>query len=427
MLTRVVHQFSESLARIFRSTRHRNFRLFVCGQSVSLIGTWMQMIAVSWLVYRLTSSPFLLGCAAFVTQIPSFVLFPFAGVLADRIDRHKILLAVQILAMVQSVILAVLVLTNHVAVWQVLVLGFFLGVVNAFDLPARQAFISEMIDDREDLNNAIALHSSLFNGSRLFGPALAGIVIAAFGEGVCFALNALSFIPIIVALFMMRIPPRDLNVDARKKVKAELKEGFRYAMASMPIRTLLLLLTIVSFMAGALQTLMPIFAKEVYHGGPQTLGFIVAMSGVGALVGALYLAGRKNVIGLGRIIGVSSGFFGVLLIVFGFVTNLHLAALVVFFMGFAMIMEIGSTNVILQTIVDEDKRGRVMSLYGGALIGMTPVGSLLAGVAATHVGLPVTLGIGGAACLIACAFFWKAYPDFRGHIRAVYTQKGIIK
>jgi MFS family permease len=385
----------------------------------------MQLVSLSWLVYRLTNSAFILGCVGFATQLPTVLLSPLAGVIADRHDRRRILLVVQILSMVQAAALTFLILTGTVAVWHVFVLGIFLGIVNAFDIPTRQAFVSEMVGDRKDMNNAIALHSSLFNSSRLIGPAVAGILIAAFGEGVCFAFNTVSFIPIIVALLMMKIAVRP-QIGVQRHVVTEFKEGFRYAIKFMPIRTLLLLLTVVSFLAGGLQPLLPVFVREVYHGGPRAFGFVTAMSGVGALVGSLYLAGRRTVVGLGRMIGAAAVGMGISFALFGFVTHLYLAGAMAFGMGLAMILVIGSTNMVLQTIVEEDKRGRVMSLYGAALIGMAPVGSLVAGAATGRVGLSVTVVGGGILCLMAAWIYWHTYPYLRTQLRAVYVRMGII-
>jgi MFS family permease len=327
--------------------------------------------------------------------------------------------------MLQAAVLAVLIFTGTVAVWHVLVLGIFLGIVSAFDIPARQAFISEMVDDRKDMNNAIALNSSLFNGSRLVGPAVAGILIAVFGEGVCFAFNAISFIPIIVALVMMRIPQRPQSGVQRHAV-TEFKDGLRYVARSLPIRTLLLLLTAVSFLAGGMQTLLPVFVREVYHAGPRAFGFVTSMSGVGALVGSLYLAGRRTVVGLGRTIGAAAIGMGIFFALFGFVTVFYIAGAMAFGMGLAMILAIGSTNMVLQTVVEEDKRGRVMSLYGASLIGTAPVGSIVAGAAAGRAGLPITVVGGGILCLMAAWIYWHNYPHFRLQLRAVYVKKGII-
>ena len=416
---------ADNFLMTFRALNHRNFRLFVYGQSVSLIGTWMQLVSVSWLVYRLTNSAFLLGCVGFATQIPTVLLSPLAGVAADRYDRRRILLVVQVLSMLQAAMLAYLILTKTVAVWHVVVLGIFIGIVNAFDIPTRQAFISEMVDDRKDMNNAIALNSSLFNSSRLIGPAVAGILIAAFGEGVCFAFNAASFIPIIVALLMMRIVARP-QTGVQRHAVTEIKEGIRYAVKFVPIRTLLLLLTAVSFLAGGLQTLLPVFVREVYHAGPRAFGFVTSMSGVGALFGSLYLAGRRTVVGLGRTIGAAAIGMGIFFALFGFVTGFYVAGAMAFGMGISMILVIGSTNMVLQTIVEEDKRGRVMSLYGAALIGMAPVGSIVAGAVAGRVGLPVTVVGGGILCLLAAWIYWHNYPYFRSQLRKVYVQKGII-
>lgn len=421
------HSSSSGLPPVFRALRHRNFRIFYYGQSFSLIGTWMQMVAVSWLVYRLTESAFLLGCVGFVTQIPAFVLAPLAGVIADRYERRRILFWVQALGMLQASVLAVLVFSGSIIIWQILLLGFFLGLINAFDLPVRQAFVSEMIDDRKDLANAIALHSSLFNASRLIGPAIAGILIAAFGEGVCFAVNAVSFIPVLFALSLMRLSAKAPEESyGRAHVFAELKEGFFYVVHSHPIRTLLLLLSAVSFFTGALQTLMPVFVREVYHHGPRGLGFILSMSGVGALLGALILAQRQSVLGLGRLIGASTAGFALLLLFFGMVGNIFLAGGMVFLMGLFMILSIGGSNVVLQTIVEENKRGRVMSFYGAGLVGMTPLGSLLAGFLAGPWGLAWTLSAGGIICLGVAGVYGRNYPSFRLQLRKVYAAKGII-
>ncbi|MBF0485733.1 MAG: MFS transporter [Candidatus Omnitrophica bacterium] len=412
--------------KTFSSLKHRNFRLFVCGQSISLIGTWMQMVAVSWLVYRLTNSAFLLGVVGFSSQVPSFLLAPFAGVFADRYNRHRILLMVQVFSLVQAVIMAWLVVTNSINIVQIITLSFFLGLVNAFDLPVRQSFISEMIDDRKDLSNAIALHSSLYNGSRLFGPALAGVVIAVMGEGWCFVLNALSFLPIIIALWMMRFPLKNKEQLPHKKVNSALKEGIRYAFHFMPIRTLLVTLAVVSFLTGMVQTLMPVFVKDIYHGGPKALGFVLSMSGVGALCGALYLAGRQTVVGLGRLIGFSSIILGFVFVSLGLITNLWLAGISALLMGLVMILAISSVNVILQTLVEENMRGRVMSLYGAALIGMAPLGSLAAGWLAGKIGLSLTMVLGSGVAFLASFIYWQNYPLFRSQIRTVYAQKGII-
>lgn len=413
------------LDSMFRALRYRNFRLFFLGQMVSLVGTWMQLVAISWLVYRMTNSAFLLGVVAFSSQIPSFLLFPFAGVIADRYDRRLVLLAVQVLSLVQSSVLAFLVLTGIVTVGQIIVLGIIMGIINAFDLPVRQALISEMVEDRQDLNNAIGLNSALFNGSRLVGPALAGVLIAVSNEGICFAINAISFIPIIVALLMIRIAPRPRHQES-PHVLVEIKEGLRYAVSSLPIRTLLLQLASISFLSGGLQTLLPVFVREIYQEGPQAFGFVTSMSGVGALGGALYLAGRRTVLGLGRMIGSANMIFGILLVIFSLVTETYTAGVLSLFLGLSMILAIGSTNMVLQTIVEEDKRGRIMSLYGAALIGLTPVGSIVVGAAVGKLGLEMTVVVGGLLCLAASAVYWHNYPYFRSQLRTVYVKKGIL-
>jgi len=418
-------QRGPDLSHTFRALRHRNFRLFYCGQSISLIGTWMQMVAVSWLVYRLTNSPFLLGCVGFAAQFPSFILSPLGGVLADRYHRHHLLILTQSLAMLQAFVLAFLVLTHNVNVWYVLALSLFSGIVNSFDLPVRQSFTIEMLEEKQDLANAIALNSSMVNGSKLIGPAVAGILIASFGEGVCFLLNALSYLAVIAALLSMRISPRT-NRPARTEIMRELKEGFRYAYDFLPIRSLLMLTMAVSVMTGAFQTLIPVFVARVFHGGPQLFGFLVTCSGVGAFIAAFYLAGRKSVLGLSRLIMLASGSIGVGMLIFSQVNVLWVAALAAFIVGLGMIIQIGGSNIVLQTLVDEEKRGRIMSMYGMAFIGMTPFGSLLAGYLAGRIGVTPTLFLGGTGCLVASLLFWLNFPRYRARIRPVYVQKGIL-
>ena len=417
--------FTLDLDRVFRALKNRNFRLFYCGQSISLIGTWMQMVAVSWLVYRLTNSPFLLGCVAFTAQVPTFILAPVAGVIADRYSRHRLLILTQVLSLLQAAVLASLVLTHTVTIWHILALSFLLGLVNAFDLPVRQSFTIEMLDSKEDLANAIALNSSMVNGSRLIGPAVAGILIASFGEGVCILLNAISYIAVIVALLAMRVAVKR-GKPTESRIRQELKDGFRYAYNFLPIRFILLLIAVVSFTLGAFQTLIPVFVKDIFHGGPKTLGFLVTSSGVGAFLAAFYLAGRKSVLGLSRLIMFSAGITGLGLAAFSLVRSPFLAALICMLVGLCMIIQIGGSNIVLQTLVDEEKRGRIMSLYGMAFIGVTPFGSLLAGWLAGKIGVEFTVFLGGTCCVRASLLFWRRFPRYRAKIRPVYIQKGII-
>ncbi len=414
-----------TLKFVMRALRHRNYRLFFAGQGTSLIGTWMQRIAMSWLVYRLTDSAFLLGLVGFAGQIPTFLFASFAGVFVDRWDRHRLLLATQTLAMVQASLLAVLTLTGFVAVWHIFVLAVCLGLVNAFDTPTRQSFVIEMLEDRNDLGNAIALNSFMVNGARLVGPSLAGIAVAAFGEGICFLLNGLSFLAIIVSLLAMKMDRRIKKGRSLRPLQG-LKEGYRYAFGFAPIRYLLLILALSSFMGMPYVVLMPIFARDILHGGPHTLGFLMGAAGIGALVSASYLASRKSVLGLGRVIVFGSAAFGCGLISFSLSRSMLLSLGFMLLTGFGMMTVLTSCNTILQTIVEEDKRGRVMSLYTMAFMGMVPFGSLMGGSLATRIGAPGTLMFGGICCIAAAFLFARKVPLLREATRAVYVDRGIL-
>jgi MFS family permease len=415
----------KGLRLIFRGLSHRNYRLFFGGQGISLIGTWMQQIAMSWLVYRLTNSAFLLGLIGFSSQICSLFFSPFAGVLSDRWNRHHILIATQSLAMVQAFLLALLTLMGVIAVHQLIILAIFLGLVNAFDMPTRQAFVVEMVEKREDLGNAIALNSFLFNGARLVGPSIAGILISILGEGMCFLLNGVSFLAVIIALLAMKMTPNKRESE-KTHVWQGLKEGFTYAFGFPPIRSILFSIGWISLVATASTTLMPVFAKDILRGGSQTYGFLMASSGVGAIIGAIYLASRRSVLGLGRIIAVASGIFGIGLISFSLSRVLGLSLFLLLLTGFGMMVQMASSNTILQTMVDDDKRGRVMSLFAMAFMGMAPFGSLAAGSLAGSIGAPNTLIIGGASCLIASLMFAKKLPSIREMVRPIYIRKGIL-
>ncbi len=382
----------------------------------------MQMIAMSWLVYRITGSAFLLGIVGFASQLPIFLLAPFTGVLVDRYNRQKILIITQSLSMFQAFVLATLVLTNTVTVWAIIILSVFLGLINSIDMPARQTFVIDMVERREDLSNAIALNSSLFNGARLIGPAIGGILIAAVGEGICFAINGISFLAVIFCLLAMRLRPPKIEVK-ESRIVSGLKEGFSYAFGSAPIRYLILLTVLISLVGMPYTVLMPVFAAEILHGDANTLGFLMAASGVGALAGTLYLAARKNVMGLGRLVGIASGIFGAGLILFSLSHLLALSLVLMILTGFGMIVQIASSNTILQTVVDDDKRGRVMSIFVMAFIGMAPFGSLLAGGAATGIGAPNTLMIGGACCIVASIFFFLKFRSLRVALHATYAEK----
>jgi MFS family permease len=410
---------------IFRALRHRNYRLFFGGQSISLVGTWMQQIAMSWLVYRLTNSTFLLGIVGFLGQIPTFLLAPFAGVIADKYNRHRVLIVTQTLAMLQALILSALVLANCITVGHIMTLSIFLGLVNSFDIPVRQAFTVEMIEEREDLGNAIALNSSMVNAARLLGPSLAGILIAGLGEGICFLLNAISYTAVIASLLAMKITPRQIAPSDAHLLHG-LREGFVYAFNFAPIRSILLLLGLVSLMGVPYQVLMPVFARDIFHGGPRTLGFLMAMSGVGALTGAIYLAGRKCIVGLGKIIALACGLFGSALIMFALSTVLWFSIAVICVAGFAMMIQMAASNTVLQTVVEEDKRGRIMSLYTMSFMGMVPFGNLLAGSLGGKIGAPNTLLLGGTCCIIGALVFVRKVPLLREKIRPIYIKKGII-
>jgi MFS family permease len=417
---------STGLRRIFRALSHRNYRLFFGGQSISLIGTWMQQIALNWLVYRLTDSAFLLGLVAFTGRIPTFLLASLAGVWIDRWNRHRILVVTQTLAMTQAFLLAFLVLTGMITVWQIIGLSLFLGLINAFDAPARQAFLVDMIGKREDLGNAIALNSSMVNGARLVGPSLAGILIAAAGEGVCFLLNGLSFLAVIASLLAMKMNPRKTKVENPQFLQG-LKAGFSYAFGFAPIRSLLLLLGLISFMGMPYTVLMPVFVRDILHGGPHSFGYLMGAAGAGALGGAFFLASRKTVLGLGKIIVVSSIIFGIGLIGFSLSRFFFLSLLLLVWTGFGMMVQMASGNTVLQTIVDEDKRGRVMSFYTMSFMGMVPFGGLFAGSLASQIGAPATVMMGGFACLLGAILFARKLPSLRRMVRPIYVDKGIIQ
>lgn len=413
------------LESMFRALRYRNYRLFFTGQGISLIGTWMQQIALSWLVYRLTDSVFLLGAVTFCSQVPTFLLSPFAGVLADRFNRHKILLVTQLLSMVQASTLAVLVLTDSIQIWHILGLSAVLGIINAYDIATRQAFVIEMVDKREDVSNAIALNSSMFNMARLVGPSIAGLLIAAVGEGVCFLINALSYIAVLASLLLMRLKPFE-RVKQQRKVWQSLQDGFGYAFGFAPIRALLLIVALLSLFGMPFSVMMPVFARDILEGGANTLGYLMGASGVGALTGALFLAQRKSVLGLGKIMVATMLTFGLGLVAFSFSTVLLVSLLCMLVSGFGMIVTMASCNTLLQTIVEDDKRGRVMSLYSMAFMGMAPFGSMLAGAVAESVGVTYTLAACGVLCAVSILPFAYHLSHLRSMVRPIYQRLGIL-
>jgi MFS family permease len=407
-----------------RSLRHRNYRLFFIGQSLSLIGTWMTQVATSWLIYRLTGSAWLLGFVGFSGQLPAFFLAPFAGVWVDRWNRHRILKITQTLSMLESFALAGVVLTGHTNVWNIVFLTAFQGVVNAVDMPARQAFLVEMVTDRADLANAIALNSSMVNGARLIGPSIAGIVIGFAGEAYCFLIDGFSYLAVIASLLFMTVTPV-LRV-ARKNVFSELKEGFAYVSSFTPIRSILLLLMCVSLVGVPYSVLLPIFASDILHGGPHTLGFLTGAAGMGALISAITLAARKTIVGLGRVIAVTAFTFGLGLIALGLSHWLWLSLPLMLVTGFSMMQQMSSSNTIMQTIVDESKRGRVMSFYTMAFIGVAPFGSLIAGFAASRIGAPHTVMVGGTLCMLTAFWFSRRLRGIREVVRPIYVKLGIL-
>jgi MFS family permease len=416
---------SSRLKHVLRALRHRNFRLFFVGQGISLIGTWMQTIALSWLVYRMTNSAFMLGVVGFAGLIPPLFVAPLSGVLADRWNRHRAVIIIQACAMIQAAILAALTLMGAITIWQIIVLSACLGVINAFDIPVRQSFLVEMVETKEDLANAIALNSSLFNGARLVGPAIAGAMIAAVGEAVCFLINAITFVAVLIALIAMRVAPRPRQ-SAPRSVMEGLNEGFRYAFGFEPIRDLLFLLALVSLLGFGYTILMPVYARTILHGDANTFGFLMGAVGVGALTGALFLASRRTVVGLGTWIARASGLFGAGLVAFALVHVFWLSLLILVVVGFGMMVQMASSNTILQTIVEDDKRGRIMSLYTMAFRGMMPFGSLIMGSLASKVGVPITLFVGGLVCMVAAAVFASRLPALRKLVHPIYARMGII-
>jgi MFS family permease len=408
-----------------RALRSRNYRLFFAGQSVSLIGTWMTRLATSWLVYQLTDSAFLLGLTSFVGQIPAFFVAPIAGVWLDRWNRHRVLVITQVLAMIQSLALAILAFTGWINLWWIIGLALLQGLINAFDMPARQAFVIEMIEDRADLGNAIALNSSMVNGAKLVGPAIAGVLVAVAGVGVCFLIDGLSYIAVIASLMAMKVAPAKPRAAAKSAVQ-ELAEGWRYVAGSPAIRSILILLAVVSVTGMPYTVLMPVVAVDLLHGGAHTLGFLMAMSGVGALASAIGLALRRTVLGLGKRIAISAALFGGGLMVLGFSRSLTISLLLMVVTGFGVMQQMAASNTILQTIAADDKRGRVMSFYTLAILGMNPIGSLLAGGVAARVGVPVTMIGAGAICLAGAVWFYWKLPEIRSVIRPIYRELGIL-
>ncbi|MCJ7544621.1 MAG: MFS transporter [Phycisphaerae bacterium] len=412
------------LAMMTRALRHRNYRLFFFGQGVSVIGTWMQNLAMGWLVYRLTGSKLLLGVAAFCSQIPVFCLAPLAGVIADRIDRRRLVIATQTLALIQAAALGVLTLTGTVQVWHILALGLALGMSNAFDIPTRQSFIVQMLDSPQDLPNALALNSLLVNSARIIGPAIAGRVISGWGEGQCFLINSASYLAVIVAMLAMRVRP-----VARRAVHpsllTSLKEGARYVAGFAPIRSILLLLAAISLLGMPYSVQLPAFARDVLHGDAQTQGMLLGAVGVGAVAAVLYMASRSTVRGLGRIMAASCALFGAALIAFGLSHWQPLSMALLTVAGFGAVVQMIGANTLVQTLVDDDKRGRVMSFHAICFMGMGPFGNLLIGSLAQALGAPTAVILGGAGCVLAAVAFATALPHLGRAVHPIYVKMGI--
>jgi len=423
-----VAERGSSASFMLRALSYRNYRLFFGGQVVSLVGTWITTTATNWLVYRLTHSALLLGVVGFAGQFPAFLLGPLAGIYVDRWNRHRLLVVTQTVSMLQSFALAVLTLTGRITVPWIVALSIVQGVVNAFDMPGRQAFLLTMIENRQDLGNAIALNSSMVNVARLVGPSIAGVLIAAASEGWCFLIDGFSYIAVIIALLRMRIAKTKPPSSTHHPIQ-QFREGFAYAFGFPPIRSIILLLALVSLVGVPYSVLMPVFATQIFHGGPHTLGFLMTASGCGALLGALWLAARRSVVGLGRVIPMASALFGAGLIAFALMRTprtFWIALLCLTVAGFGFMVQMASSNTVIQTIVDDEKRGRVMSFYTMAFLGTVPFGSLIAGSLSSRIGAPNTLIIGGLCCLIGAAFFARSLPMLRQYVRPIYVKLGII-
>jgi MFS family permease len=413
------------LRLIFRSLRYRNFRLFFAGQSLSLIGTWIQLTAMPWLVYHVSGSVVLLGVIGFAGQIPALLLSPFSGVLTDRWNRYRILVVTQILSMLQALLLAVFFFTGVLEIWHIALLSVFLGCINAFDTPARQSLFIEMIGNKEDLGNAIALNSSMVNAARLVGPSIAGILIAYTNEGVCFLINGISYLFVLISLLAMKLNKHAIH-HKKTNLFQDLKEGIRYVAGFAPLKYLILSIGLSSLMGMQFGVFLPVFAKDILSGGSHTFGFLMGASGVGALAAALYLASKKSVIGLFRRIPFAAFVFGAGLLCFSFSRNLSLSLLLIMMTGLGMMFQTAASNTIIQTITDDHMRGRVMSFYNMAFMGAAPFGSLIAGGLAGLIGAPYTMMSGGICIIAGALFFWYKLPVLRKMIRKVYVELGIV-
>jgi MFS family permease len=414
-----------SLSHAWRALRHRNFKLYFFGQTISMTGNWMTRLATTWLVYHLTHSALLLGVVSFAGQIVSFALGPFAGVWVERLPRRKLLVWTQAAAAVQSLALAALTLAHVITLWEIIALTALQGLINAFDMPGRQSFLVQMVDDRNDLSNAIAINSSMANGARLVGPAIAGLVIGAFGEGWCFLMDGVSYFAVIASLLLMRVKPFEPRRNAASMLD-QMREGWDYVRTFRPIRSILLLFSLISLMGYPYAVLMPVFAAQVLHGGAYTLGWLTAASGIGALVSALSLAFRKSVVGLTRMLQIASATLGCALILFGMSHVLWLSLVLMVFAGFGLMQGAAASNTIIQSLVPEDKRARAMSYYTMAFFGAAPFGSLLAGTLAHRIGAPHTVMVTGAFCIAGSLWFSLDLSNVNALMRPIYQDRGLL-
>lgn len=396
--------------------KHRNYRIYLSGQFVSLIGTWMQQLAMSWMIYKLTKSTMWLGIAGFSAQIPMFIFGLFAGVIVDHVNRHKLLIWTQMLSAVQAFILAALTLSGKINLTELIILDFTLGTINAFDMTTRQAFIIQMVKDKKDLPNAIALNSTVINMTRLIGPAIAGIMIATFGEGMCFLINGCSYIAVLIALLNIKVDAQVKVHFNQKKIMESLKVGYHATFNNKTISTILFFLSFMSLFGMPYTTLFPALAAKVSNGGAHTLGWLTSCVGVGSLVSALYLVNRKGPPTLAKIVGCAAVAFAFFIMILSRLDNFHFILFSVFTTGMSMMLQLSSTNAMVQSVVDDDKRGRIMSFFNVALLGVVPFGSLLMGFLAEHVGIHNALLINGGICLIGALFYLRRAPAIDKYI-----------
>lgn len=413
------------LAHTFRALRHANFRRYFTGQSLSLIGTWMQQVAMGWLTYRLSGSAWLLGVVAFCANIFILLLGPFAGVLADRVDRVRALYLTQTLLALQATTLAVLTWFGWVEIWHLIALATFAGVVAAFDVPLRQTLYVNLVDDRSVLPNAIALNSFMVNAARVIGPALAGALLALATEAVCFALNAFSFVAVLAALHRVHWP-KTAPSASRGGFLDNWNEGARYAFGFAPIRSVLLVIAAAAWTISPYSSLMPIYAKDIYGGGPQTLGWLLSAAGAGALASTFYLAGRDTIVGLGRVIALATVAAGLALAAFAFLRVFAVGVLLMTLVGGGVILAASSTNTVLQTIVEDRLRGRVLGFFTMAFLGVAPLGNLAAGALARQFGAPATFAFNGLVCAAAGLWFWSRLPTLTAAMQPTYKRLGLV-